>query len=448
MNNINERNYNSQQTKDEKDYGKLREYLKELLEKVYNSREIRADEASALAALGAGLETLLLEAEKGKMNAAPFIKTLERILIDSGWDNESSEVGENADRREYMGSQKLMTEEGKVVYLGEILGSGGEGTIYKIPAMPGTVAKLYHISADLQEKERHVKALIHNQIPSEINHVLISPIPEQLLYNENGQFTGYLMAQMSSQIKIYSVQRASYSRNRFFPEMDYRWLIAIAYNLAEAVDNLHRYDVIIGDMNPNNIAVNRNGTVCLLDADSFDIVDKKTGEHFPCAVGLPELLAPELQTAGNLRKAVFTKETDYFSLAIHIFRLLMNNADPFGTICLEKAESMGEISYNRALINGECPYVRDLPGKEIPGWVPPFGMLPDDIRGLFDRVFNYTVANYKDRIKQRPSAREWMDALIKFYNMPMRQCLKEPFHWYREGLDECPFCAGKITATK
>ena len=440
MNNINDHNYHSHELNGVRDYERLRKYLKKLLEKSYNNKELRADEARALAILSTGLETLLIEAEKGEVNTFFFIETLEKILADNGW---YSTPSGNADPSEYKGYSKLKTGEGKVIYLGEIIGIGGEGTIYKVPSMPGTVAKIYHAPADLHQKEKHVKALLHNQIPSKIDHVLIAPIPEQLLYNEYEQFSGYLMAQVTSQIKIYDVQRSTYSRSRLFPEMDYRWLIAIAYNLAEAVDNLHKYDVIIGDMNPNNIVVNHDGTVCLLDADSFDIIDKTTGEHFPCVVGLPELLAPELQAAKNLKKAEFTKETDYFSLAIHIFRLLMNNADPFAAIGPDKAVSQEEISYNQTLINGECPYVRDIPGKEIPGWVPPLSMLPDDIRELFNRVFNYTAANYIDNINRRPSAREWMDALIKFYNMPMQQCKKDPFHWYRQELKECPFCSGK-----
>lgn len=77
---------------------------------------------------------------------------------------------------------------------------------------------------------------------------------------------------------------------------------------------MHLNDIVIGDMNMKNIHINEKGQVVLIDCDSFDITNPKTKEHFPCTVGLPEMLAPELQTCGNLANGKFSKESDDFRL--------------------------------------------------------------------------------------------------------------------------------------
>lgn len=124
---------------------------------------------------------------------------------------------------------------------------------------------------------------------------------------------------------------------------------------------LHSRGIIVGDLNQSNIMVDRKGDVFIVDADSFDITDPKNRMHFPCTVGQTEVLAPELQVCNNLTfpNAKFTKNSDVFSLAILVFRLLFSGFHPFAGVLTEGSHlSSSGISEHSEIINGNCAYVR------------------------------------------------------------------------------------------
>ncbi len=306
------------------------------------------------------------------------------------------------------------------IRLGRLLGAGGEGAVYQMPAQPGMVAKIFHIQKITHDQcsnlEKKLHLLLKKQAAMFIDDVQIAAFPEQILYRQDGTFAGYSMRKVCSNARLYTLYRED-SRRSVFPDIGYRELIAFAYNLAEAVAHLHSHDIIIGDLNVNNVILHPDGTLCLIDCNSFDLTDPDTGVHYPCTVGQAEILAPELQIVGKLSNGRFTKESDCFSLAIHLFRLLMNNADPFGFQYIGDPTmySTANAGSNQAIINGECCYVRQVTGKQIPTWSTGWDALPRDIRQLFDRVFHYDRSTAEAKIAQRPTAKEWMDALMRFY---------------------------------
>ena len=423
-------------------FEETREYLSQLLKRVYSDHDVATDDAIALASLATSLDKFLASSETERQSALTLKNELSQIACNSNRSNREKIKSNSQNRTESITEKTFYTNDGRVVYLGTMLGSGGEGAVYKVPNMPGKVVKVFKSTTDFAYMERKIEALINNQIPSKLDHVLINTIPESLLYDEDDHFVGYIMPGITTRFKLYDVSRNSADRTKYFPELDYKGLIIIAYNLAEAVSYIHEHEVVIGDLNPNNIVVNPDGTVCLIDTDSYDIVDKTTNEHFPCAVGLPEMLAPELQNVGYLKNTCFTRETDLFSLAILIFRLLMNNANPFGGVRSDLVSRAVSDTYtNVEIMNGESPYIKKIEGLTVPDWAPPFSMLPEYIQDLFVRVFDYNQETYLEKIKERPTTKEWMDALMRFYNEPLKQCEKNHFHWYRKELDQCPLCA-------
>lgn len=421
----------------------VRVYVGQIMKKMYTSPGISAEDTKAFASLAMGLDCFLKNIDNKKIASDLLVSELKKMTAGAKEVQDRLDTGTiNKQEETILDKPKLLTEGGRYIYTGELLGSGGEGSVYKILGMPGKVAKIYKDNVDLEKKERHIDAFFQNAVPKQIDNILIATIPEEKLYLKDGNFIGYIMPQASSQFKIYDVMRESQERAKYFPELDYRGLIVIAYNLAEIVHVLHKHNIVVGDMNMGNISVDTDGTVCLIDADSFDIKDTKTGERFPCSVGTPELLPPELQGVGKV-KGLFTKQSDYFSLAVIIFRLLMNNADPFGGINFANEISAPMVSVNNPIRNGECPYVKEVPGTDIPEWVPEFQMLPDKIRGLFSRVFNYSKDDYCETINNRPNAEEWMEALMEFYQSSMTCCENDAFHWYLKDIKECPFCKAK-----
>lgn len=330
------------------------------------------------------------------------------------------------------------------IRLGSELSRGGEGTIFRIPGFPGKVAKIFHNSNLSDEYEQKLKYLRSQKQNAVISGTLIASFPDELLYNADRRLCGYMMQYMPTTMNLSLVTRDSALRTKALPNLNYRGLIAIAYNLSEAIAHLHSHNIVVGDMNQNNILVNPDGTVYLIDVNSFDVTDDQ-GIHHPCCVGFSELLAPELQSTGFLKDKHFTKESDCFSLAIHIFHLLMQNADPFSFVPTKtRSASVSNISLNAsnndAIIRGESVFFREVPGKELPHWVPSLDSLPPYIVELFHRTFAYDVSNALDTIATRPTAEEWCAGLAKFYQEPMRPCSNDPFHWYLRSHAECPLC--------
>lgn len=334
--------------------------------------------------------------------------------------------------------------------LGQQLANGGEGIVYELSGDSSHVAKIYRSDRFKSEAERSVmerklRAMINMNVSATVDGLLRLAWPQDILY-ENGKIVGFIMPCITTKYKIFDVYRTGKNSIREKEYTNYTWKYSVqfAYNMAWVVNYLHRNNIVIGDLNQNNIAVDtKTGAVILIDCDSFDIRDPKTGEHFPCVVGLEEMLAPELQTVGSLRNGTFTKESDNFSLAIHIFRLLMNNEDPFGGAMTTNA-SQSNIPGNKAIINGECLYVRNVPGKKWLPRMPKLDILPPDIQKLFQKTFNYTATTALAKKNGRATAQEWVNALAVLSaaepNPHLKKCDNNVKHVYPVHNTSCPWC--------
>ena len=86
-----------------------------------------------------------------------------------------------------------------------------------------------------------------------------------------------------------------------------------------------------------NIGVDpQSARVTLVDTDSYHITDSASSRVYRCEVGLPEYLPREIQekmkngqTLATASLPTFSKYSDLFALAVHIFALLMNGCHPF-----------------------------------------------------------------------------------------------------------------------
>jgi hypothetical protein len=232
------------------------------------------------------------------------------------------------------------------------------------------------------------------------------------------------------------------------PNHPYTWKTALsfAYNLSLAVERVHAAGHVVGDLNPKNSLASPNG-ITLLDADGFTIKNPATGEMFMTQVGVPEMLAPELQ-GQNLAAATFTPESDNFSLAIAIFRTLMLDESPHPFVAITPAAATSSTSGThdeRNIREGYCPYIKAIPGTQIPPYAPTLDALPLELGRLFRRAFTYEAATVAFRKDERPTAREWRQALGTILSQVDRlaACPNDKTHYYPASNASCPWCAAK-----
>ena len=168
-------------------------------------------------------------------------------------------------------------------------------------------------------------------------------------------------------------------------------------------------------------------------------------------MGLPEYLPKEIQmkmkNGMNLENAplpTFTKYSDLFALAVHIFALLMNGCHPFA--CAGNNHiNIGSLSNSQPSVvapqpienicNDFFPFVNKKNGITIPKYAPDFNVLPVDIQNLFIRAF---VKGGKNPT-ERPDTIEWYNALT-IMQSNLNTCTVNNNHMYAKHLTECPWC--------
>jgi DNA-binding helix-hairpin-helix protein with protein kinase domain/Flp pilus assembly protein TadD len=311
--------------------------------------------------------------------------------------------------------------QGESYVLTERIGSGGEGAVFRSPHDSETVAKIYHepISDEKAEKLRWMAANRNDQLLK-----VAAWITDVLRDAPDGKVVGFLMPSVEAKEihELYSLK----SRRVHFPRATWQFLIHAATNVARAFYGLHKSGHIMGDVNHGNCVVLANGTVKLIDCDSYSVSDG--ARRYPCEVGVATHLAPELQ-GKNLADVERRESHDNFGLAVIIFQLLFLGRHPFAG----KYEGDEDKSLEDCIRELRFAYAPDAHLR----WKirrPP-GTLALDATGarlalMFERAF---------LTEDRPAPREWIEALEDLAKN-LKQCSLHPGHHYFNELAACPFC--------
>lgn len=333
--------------------------------------------------------------------------------------------------------------QGNSYVLKQAIGKGGEGEVYGTD-QPSVVAKIYHKPTEVLE--RKIRCMIRKKIATRTaDGTSLIAWPLDVLYL-NGTFAGYTMPFIAAGKQLFTLYHDKSTRE-FFGTYNWTKSLCVAMNLAHLVDIIHGYDCVIGDMNPGNIMVQPNGLVSIMDVDSFDITDPDTGEHFKCEVGIPDYLAPELQHRKSLKdeSSKFTKHTDEFALAVHIFLLLFHYhpflARPMTTFRI--STDVNQIDSN--IVNGTCPFVRKIQDVALPVGAPALTLLPEDLQADFKNTFGYTALDSISKSPYRTSAKTWYEHLKALDNgvgTVIVPCERNREH-YRRRDQPCELCRAK-----
>lgn len=341
------------------------------------------------------------------------------------------------------GKKKYTGQSGqKYIALEPSLGKGGEGAVYRIKDNDSLVLKIFFEEKRTQEREKKLTAMTDMHLPDALT--IQNTWPVDVVY-EKKKFAGFVMKALKDTVPLNRIYMAEY--DDLFP---FDKKVLIAKNLCAAVRSVHKANQVVGDLNPNNICVEIDtGMVTLVDTNSYHITGKD-GHVFRCEVGLAEYLPREIQEklkAGTTLKdaplPTFTKETDYFALAVHIFALLMKGCHPFACASdfskdIDLKNNEHSVSAPQPLDNiktGNFSFYNPVKGTKPPLYAPDFRMLPENIYKLFVKTF---VLGNKEPEK-RTGTLKWFSALDGMLKN-LKRCKANEVHVYPAQNTECPWC--------
>lgn len=318
--------------------------------------------------------------------------------------------------------------------------SGGEGSIYEIVGHPNSVAKIYRTRTDAAARRGKICEMARvSRLPDYKSSVLNNTAWPCAALFSNGNFVGFGMRKVNTSRELDDI----YSQINKASSVGIPERIKILVSLCDVVDQLHARGQIVGDFNPSNIKVDDQYNVYLLDADSFHFSSGKS--VYPCSVCAPGYAAPEIVRACRGDKyldayvrgtSTFTKTSDYFALAVHIFRMLMNGCHPY--TCRNEITSgspPAPLPQDVRIERGQTPFFVSVPGFTTPAWAPSINCLPEYIRRLFERAF--VEGNTNPSV--RPGPKEWKAALLQ-YQTELVRCSADSKHYFWNRLNKCPYC--------
>ena len=324
--------------------------------------------------------------------------------------------------------------DGETLALGQLIKSGGAGSVYLLPRRGDSVAKLYHPTIDRAVYERKVEAMLAlvPDLPDRIEHgrryVQIA-WPTAQARDGRRRFLGFLMPLLdiaaTEELEPVLQERQALAKGlptALGPK------ITLAANLASVLSALHRQQHYVVDLKPVNLRFYRDSLyIALLDCDGFSI-HGPGGQRFHAQQYTPDYLAPEFQANGLDARGELAQ--DLFALAVVIFQLLNFGIHPYTG--QPRSERVPTDIPGR--IGAGCyAYGRRAHPDMAPSPASCHALLPDELRALFDRAF---------QSRARPSAAEWAEQLGRYARPSsglLTACRRDPKHQHFAELD-CPTC--------
>ena len=218
---------------------------------------------------------------------------------------------------------------------------------------PHMVIKVLHQQHATPERSAKLQAMCNN--PPQNAQALSWPD----MVDTGGGGMRYRMPRASGKAgTAYRFISANERRQLSEREQGHEYRTRIGVKIAEAFRWLHTIHVRIGDVNPSNILVNDNGSVMLIDCDSFQIPGPPGHQPYPCVVGSPEYTAPEID---DFRRQFRSQDSDNFALAVLLYQLLGNGSHPYQGVDASAADAVSNIR-ERIKEHRFCP---PTPGRSL-----------------------------------------------------------------------------------
>ena len=193
-------------------------------------------------------------------------------------------------------------------------GDVGEQSAIYYDDKNGKVIKIFTLTdySEIRKKEEKIRELIKYK-----NYFPNATLPEQII-KCNGRCCGYVMTMLKNYKSLGDFRKEAYLNKE-----DRMEVLKIACKLAELVKNLHSKGIVIGDFHPDQF-MTKNGEIYVCDTDTWGIT--KGAKVFEAdKVGKEEYIDPLARdfNAKDLLIKEYTQDTDNFSLAVVVFKMLV-----------------------------------------------------------------------------------------------------------------------------
>ncbi|PKK94341.1 MAG: hypothetical protein CVV61_00115 [Tenericutes bacterium HGW-Tenericutes-6] len=316
------------------------------------------------------------------------------------------------------------------------IGSGGEGSVFKLQKNPNILVKIYADRAleRMPDIEHKIKAMVKKK-PGllDYNGLTIIAWPSYVIYNENKRFVGYLMKRVQAKNQLSHVITPGLQKAKF-PNITWYDRLVISINLAKVTSFLHKNDTVIGDINTSDFFVYPGFEIGVVDTDSFQVTSENGLFH--CKVFTPDYTPPEVIEAKKRTSFEIKRipNHDNYGIAILIFQILMMGVHPFS------ARIKGIMGFDGNAINYNMekeifPYFPYNPSIMPPKNAMPFSFFPKYIQDLFIRAFDKNK-----HVINRPTSDEWVNGLRQLKDH-LKKCRRDKSHFYPDHFQKCPHCA-------
>lgn len=300
------------------------------------------------------------------------------------------------------GSQEMLR-------LGRLAGEGGEGQVFHTSASDGGMAKLYFAQQLTQERKDKLSYMLQRD-----PHIPGVCWPKAMLYNERGEWLGFLMPQGEG-TKLHLTVFHPGRGGSVLTALGWtrRSLALIAANIAGIFREMHRKNILMCDVNAQNFLIQPDCSVFLVDCDSYQV------GPYRCSVGVQLYTPPEIhremrRTGQENYSFVRTEEHERYSLAVLLFQILMLGKPPF------ESRNTNQEDVVQAILSGTFPYPYRSDNEEGEGavragllapvgrWRNIWSHLPYQVKTGFYNVFTG---------KERLSAAQWEQVLREYIRL-------------------------------
>lgn len=282
----------------------------------------------------------------------------------------------------------------------DVLGAGGEATVF---SKNGVAYKIYHKPTVKRGEKLAALLSITSRFPKQV----LAPL--ELAMSKSGKVVGYVMPLAPSEAE--AIKFLANKNFRAANGITTKDVANILLSLGKVLTHLHPLGVVVGDLNDLNELFAKE-EVYYVDSDSFQF------GKYGCAVGTEDYLCPTLYNRSLGKEVSFSRETDWYSYAVLLYRSLLL-VHPYGGVYPKLPTLVDRAKKGITILDPAVKYPKLGANPEI---------LTDELLEQFRKIFE------KGEHKEFPLGlvEDYIDLLV-----PCKKCGE----FYPSSRGTCPRCS-------